>query len=113
VCVARVNATVVAAYYLKPNFVGKASHIANAGYLVASAFRSQGIGRLIVEDSILRAPLVGFDAIQFNLVFASNRARSLYRELGWNEIGVIPRAVDGEDAIIYHRFVAPDEAATT
>ena len=106
--VARHDGRVVAGYYLRPNFVGKAAHIANAGYLVARSFRSNGIGRLIVEDSIVRAPLVGFDAIQFNLVFASNPARSLYRELGWSEIGIVPRAVEGQDAVIYHRFVGSD-----
>ena len=72
----------VGAYYLKPNFVGKAAHIANAGYLVASKVRRSGIGRALIEDSIWRAPLVGFDAIQFNLVFESNPARALYEELG-------------------------------
>jgi GNAT superfamily N-acetyltransferase len=96
---------VIGAYYLKPNFVGKAAHIANAGYVVAAAARGMGIGRLLVEDSIWRAPLVGFDAIQFNLVFASNPARSLYEELGWVEIGRLPDAVGGEEAIIYWRKV--------
>ena len=105
VVVARVDGAVAGAYYLKPNFLGRASHIANAGYVVASGFRSKGIGRLLVVDSISRAPSVGFDAIQFNLVFASNPARAMYRDLGWHEVGVVPAAVDGEDAIIYHRFV--------
>ncbi len=105
VVAARVDGAVAGAYYLKPNFPGRAAHIANAGYVVASGFRSRGIGRLLVVDSISRAPLVGFDAIPFNLVFASNPARAMYRDLGWNEVGVVPEAVDGEDAIIYHRFV--------
>jgi hypothetical protein len=48
---------------------------------------------------------LGFDAVQFNLVFASNPARSMYTELGWREIGRIPEAVDGEDAVIYWRRV--------
>ena len=55
----------------------------------------------LVLDSIERAPRHGFDAIQFNLVFASNPARRLYEELGWREIGRVPEAVDGEDAVIY------------
>lgn len=93
------------AYYLKPNFAQRAAHIANAGYVVAAPARGAGIGRRLVEDSIWRAPLVGFDAIQFNLVFASNPARRLYEELGWREIGRIPAAVDGEDALIYWRAV--------
>ena len=71
--------------------------------LVGTPARGLGVGRLLVEDSIARAPLAGFDAIQFNLVFASNPARALYESLGWREIGRIPEAVDGEDAVIYWR----------
>ncbi|HEV2360307.1 MAG TPA: GNAT family N-acetyltransferase [Acidimicrobiales bacterium] len=105
VVVARSGGRIQGAYYLKPNFMGKAAHIANAGYLVRADTRGRGIGRLLVEDSITRAPLLGFDAVQFNLVFASNPARKMYEELGWREIGRIPEAVGGEDAIIYWRRV--------
>jgi GNAT superfamily N-acetyltransferase len=96
---------VAGAYYLKPNFPGRAAHIANAGYVVDDRQRGGGVGRLLVEDSVWRAPLLGFDAIQFNLVFAGNRARALYEELGWREIGRVPEAVEGEDAVIYWRRV--------
>ena len=101
VVVARCDGRVAGAYYLKPNQPGRAAHIANAGYVVDRAYRSKGIGRLLVEDSITRAPAVGFDAIQFNLVFESNPARKLYEELGWEQIGRVPDAVEGEAAIIY------------
>jgi GNAT superfamily N-acetyltransferase len=103
--VARLGGAVVGAYYLKPNFPGRAAHIANAGYVVDRAHRGAGIGRALVEDSIWRAPLLGFDAVQFNLVFAGNPARSLYEELGWRQIGLLPDAVEGEDAVIYWRRV--------
>jgi GNAT superfamily N-acetyltransferase len=105
VVAARLDGALVGAYYLKPNFPGRAAHIANAGYVVGSAHRRRGIGRLLVEDSIGRAPLLGFDAIQFNLVFATNPARALYEELGWRAIGILPEAVEGEDAVIYWRRV--------
>jgi GNAT superfamily N-acetyltransferase len=107
VVAARLDAKFAGAYYLKPNFVGKAAHIANAGYLVTAECRRRGVGRALVEDSIWRAPLWGFDAIQFNLVFASNPARSLYEELGWRVTGRVPDAVDGEEAVIYWRSVKP------
>jgi GNAT superfamily N-acetyltransferase len=102
---ARLDGVLAGAYYLKPNFVGRAAHIANAGYVVASDMRRRGVARALVADSIWRAPLVGFDAVQFNLVFESNPARSLYEELGWEVTGRVPEAVDGEDAVIYYRKV--------
>ena len=105
VVVARSEGRVAGAYYLKPNQPGRAAHIANAGYVVDREFRGLGVGRLLVQDSIERAPTMGFDAIQFNLVFESNPARRLYEELGWREIGRVPDAVDGEAAIIYWRAV--------
>jgi GNAT superfamily N-acetyltransferase len=105
VIVARRGTTLAGAYYLKPNFPGRAAHIANAGYLVGPDHRGRGVGRALIEDSVRRAPALGFDAIQFNLVFASNPARSLYEELGWREIGRVPEAVEGEEAVIYWRRV--------
>ncbi len=100
------------AYYLRPNQPGLGAHIANAGYVVAPAQRGSGIGRLLIEDSIERAPLAGFDAVQFNFVFESNRARSLYEDLGWRVVGTIPDAVPAagggrEAALVYWRAVGP------
>jgi GNAT superfamily N-acetyltransferase len=103
VWIARVDGQLVGAYYVKPNFVGKAAHIANAGYFVLESHRSRGLGRQLVEHSLLEARRLGFDAMQFNLVFASNPARHMYLRMGFQEIGRIPAAVDGEDAIIYWR----------
>jgi GNAT superfamily N-acetyltransferase len=102
---AEVDGQLAGAYYLKPNFPGRGAHIANAGYLVGRAHRGRGIGRLLVEDSIARAPGLGFDAIQFNFVFADNPARRLYERLGWKEIGRIPGALGPTDAVIYWRAV--------
>lgn len=105
VLVARLAGAVIGGYYLKPNQPGRGGHIANAGYVVATSARGRGVGRSLVLDSITRAPRYGFDAIQFNFVFASNPARPMYEELGWREIGRVPRAVDDEPAIIYWRDV--------
>jgi len=96
----------VGAYYLKPNLPGMGSHIANAGYVVDRRYRGRGLGRLLVEDSIGRAPLAGFDAIQFNFVFGDNPARALYEDLGWQVVGKVPDGIaPGRDAIIYWRAV--------
>jgi ribosomal protein S18 acetylase RimI-like enzyme len=102
---AHLHGRLVGAYYLKPNFPGMGAHIANAGYLVAREHRRRGVGRRLVEDSVARAPSLGFDSIQFNFVFADNPARSLYEELGFGVIGRIPGALGDQDALIYWRSV--------
>ena len=105
VTVARLDGRLVGAYFLKPNYVGRAAHIANAGYVVDASTRGLGLGRRLVQHSIDAAPLQGFDAIVFNLVFESNPARAMYEELGWQQIGRVPDAVDGEAGIVYWRGV--------
>jgi GNAT superfamily N-acetyltransferase len=91
-------------YYLRPNFSGRASDIANAGYLVASGMRGRGIGRALLEHSLAEARQLGFRAMIFNLVFEHNPARRLWEAAGFEVIGRIPGAIGGaQDALIYWR----------
>jgi GNAT superfamily N-acetyltransferase len=103
VSVACFGGYLVGASYIKPNFVGRAAHIANAGYFVSAPYRRTGVGRALVEHSLREARRLGFDAMMFNLVFESNPARAMYHQLGFEELGRIPGAVEGEDAVIYWR----------
>ena len=103
VAVARCEGAVAGSYYLKPNFPGRAAHIANGGYFVIRELRGKGVGGALVEDSLAQARGLGFDALQFNLVFASNPARRLYERMGFEVVGRVPEAVDGEDAVVYWR----------
>ncbi len=111
--VARFGGYLIGGYYIRPNFAGRAAHIANAGYFVLAAYRGTGVGRSLVQHSLREARRLGFAAMQFNLVFESNPARAMYARLGFTEVGRIPRAIDGEeDALIYWRSlddVDPDE----
>jgi ribosomal protein S18 acetylase RimI-like enzyme len=111
--VATLGGRLAGSYHLKPNFVGRAAHIANAGYFVVRGLRGQGIGERLVRHSMERASALGFDALQFNAVFASNPARRLYERLGFQVIGSIPHAIrargrrapsgDDESIVIYWR----------
>ena len=103
VIVARVEGALAGSYYLRPNFPGRGAHIANAGYFVVRPWRGQGIGEALVLHSFEEARRLGFDAMQFNLVFESNPARALYERLGFEAVGRVPEAVDGEAAIVYWR----------
>jgi ribosomal protein S18 acetylase RimI-like enzyme len=104
--IARLDGEFAGGYYLKPNFPGRAAHIANAGYLVVAGMRGGGVGEALVVDSLEVAREHGFDAIMFNLVFESNPAARLYERLGFEQIGRIPDAVEGEAARIYWRSLA-------
>jgi ribosomal protein S18 acetylase RimI-like enzyme len=103
VVVARVEGRLAGSYYLKANFAGRGAHIANAGYFVVPDLRGQGVGEALVRHSFDEARRLGFDAMQFNLVFESNPARRLYERLGFEVVGRIPEAIDGEAAIVYWR----------
>lgn len=84
-------ADVVGAFYLKPNFPGRCSHIANAGFIVAPEMRGQGLGRLMGETMLALARDRGYRAVMFNLVFATNIASlRLWADLGFQELGRIP-----------------------
>jgi GNAT superfamily N-acetyltransferase len=103
VMAARVDGELVGSYRIMPNGVGRAAHVANAGYLVAAPWRGQGIGELLVRHSMEEALRLGFDALQFNFVFESNPARRLYERLGFTSVGRVPDVIDGEAVHIYWR----------
>lgn len=82
---------VVGLYILHPNNVGRCGHISNASYAVRSAIRGQGIGQQLVAHCLEKASELGFRILQFNAVVASNTpALSVYKKLGFVQIGTIP-----------------------
>lgn len=101
--VARLSGRFAGAYFLRPAYPGLAAHIANAGYLVVSELRGRRIGSALADHSFVEARKRGFDAMLFNLVRARNPSRRLWERLGFEAIGRIPDAVEGEDALIYWR----------
>jgi ribosomal protein S18 acetylase RimI-like enzyme len=77
--------------HIKPNNDGRCSHVANCGYSVRRDARGGGVGRLLVEKSLEAARAMGFRAMQYNAVVATNeRAIALYRSLGFKIIGTVP-----------------------
>lgn len=82
---------ILGGYYQRRNHYGLGGHIANGGYIVSSAAKGRGLGRLLAERSIERARERGFRGIQFNFVVATNTvAVNLWRSLGFVVIGTIP-----------------------
>jgi RimJ/RimL family protein N-acetyltransferase len=99
----------VGAFYLKPNWPGRAGHVANAGFIVAPDWRNKGLGQLLGTTMLAHAKQLGYRGVIFNLVFSENVvARRLWDKLGFKELGAIPGAVrknDGtyQDAMIMFR----------
>jgi DNA-binding MarR family transcriptional regulator/L-amino acid N-acyltransferase YncA len=89
---------VTGGFYIRANFSGRCSHIANAAYMVKASHRGQGIGTLLVEASLKIAKNMGFQAMQFNMVLSQNRrALKFYEKLGFQKVGTIPDAVRNPD----------------
>lgn len=101
----------VGTYQLRPNQPHLGDHVANAGFMVAPAARGHGIGRALGRHCLARAAEVGYRAMQFNLVVATNTASiALWRSLGFTRIGTVPKAfrhltLGDVDAHILHRFL--------
>lgn len=82
-------------YYIKQNHKGGASHVCNCGYVTSAAAQGRGIARAMCEHSQDRARSLGFRAMQFNLVLASNMgAVALWQKLGFDIVGTLPAAFD-------------------
>lgn len=100
---------VIGTYFLRANFLGGGSHVANCGYVTAAAFTSRGVARAMCGHSLQAAAAMGYTAMQFNFVIASNEgAVALWRRLGFAIVGTLPAAFRHPrlglvDAYVMHR----------
>jgi RimJ/RimL family protein N-acetyltransferase len=84
---------ILGTYYIKPNQPALGDHVCNCGYIVAENFRSRGIASQMCHHSKHQAIILGFRAMQFNLVVASNAtAIRLWEKHGFDVIGTLPQA---------------------
>lgn len=84
---------VLGAFYIKPNFPGRASHICNGGFVVSPAARRQGVATLMARCFLPMGRDLGYRASLFNLVFVSNEASlRLWTGLGFVRTGTVPKA---------------------
>ncbi|MBT2772961.1 GNAT family N-acetyltransferase [Halomonas sp. ISL-60] len=87
------NGQVLGAYYLKANAAGPGDHVCNCGYMVTPAARGKGVARAMCEHSQQQARELGFLAMQYNAVVATNDvAVALWQKLGFNIVGTVPNA---------------------
>jgi ribosomal protein S18 acetylase RimI-like enzyme len=105
------NGEVVGSSMVRPFQPGHGDHVANAGYMVASAHRRKGIARQLCMHSLEIARAAGFSAMVFGFVVASNEgAVRLWRECGFDVVGRVPKAFRHSklgmvDTLVMHRFL--------
>lgn len=93
VFIATANDGVAGSYYVRANAQGGGGHVANAGFVTVPALRGRGVARAMGEHALAHAKTLGFEAMQFNFVVATNAsAVHLWRSLGFAIVGTLPRA---------------------
>jgi L-amino acid N-acyltransferase YncA len=109
--VAEDEGRVIGMYKLIPNRIGRGSHVSNASFMVDPAAQGRGAGRALGEHCLNEARRQGYDAMQFNFVVSTNTAGvALWKKLGFEIVGTIPKAFDHAtlgkvDAFVMHRFL--------
>lgn len=111
VLVATDDGVVVGTAEIRPNQVGRGSHVANASFMVAPEAAGRGVGRALAGVALERARAGGYRAVQFNAVVATNtRAIALWESIGFSVVGRVPgafrHATEGEvDLLVMHRWL--------
>jgi L-amino acid N-acyltransferase YncA len=87
------DGSIVGTAELHPNQPAAGSHVANAGFMVASRASGRGLGRTLGLHVIEEAITQGYTAMQFNAVVATNtHAIRLWQSLGFVILATIPGA---------------------
>jgi ribosomal protein S18 acetylase RimI-like enzyme len=90
--IAEMEGKIVGTFFMKANQPDLGSHVVNAGYMVHPNFRGRGIAEQLCRFSLTEAKRLGFKAMQFNCVIATNEvAVRLWQKCGFSIIGTLPK----------------------
>lgn len=93
--VAEENGVILGTYYIRANQSGGGKHVCNCGYMTHTSATGRGVARSMCEHSLRHAVSLGYRAMQFNFVISTNeRAVRLWRSLGFEVVGRIPKAFE-------------------
>ena len=97
-------------YLLHPNSSGRCKHVANGLYAVEKEFRGIGIGTKLIIHSLHEAKKHGFTAMQYNSVVAINPSMSIYKKIGFEQVGIIKngyKLINGNysDLVIFYMLL--------
>lgn len=109
---AETDDAMLGSYYIKTNQQGGGAHVCNCGYMVAADARGQGVAAAMCAHSQQRALELGYLAMQFNFVVATNEgAIRLWKRMGFDVVGRLPRAFAHPeaglvDALVMYKWLA-------
>lgn len=108
------NGAILGSYYIVTNHQGPGKHVCNCGYMVAEQARGQGLATAMCNHSQQLALKLGYKAMQFNFVAASNKgAVALWNSLGFATVGRLPDAfrhpsLGFVDALVMYKWLTQD-----
>jgi len=89
------DGAVLGSYFLKANQPGRGGHVCNAGFATDPATRGRGVATAMCRHSQDQARAMGFRAMQFNYVVATNEgALRLWQREGFEIVGTLAEAFD-------------------
>lgn len=109
--VAEADGQFAGTYYVRANQPGRGNHVANAGYMVDASFRGRGLAVQMCLHSLDTARALGFAAMQFNFVVATNAAAvRAWERCGFGIVGRLPNAyrhreLGAVDALVMFRVL--------
>ncbi len=84
---------ILGTYFIKTNHQGGAAHVCNCGYVTSASAQGRGVAATMCAHSQTAAHDLGYTAMQFNMVLASNAgAVRLWQRLGYEIVGTLPLA---------------------
>ena len=103
--VAEIDGAACGTFYIQRNRPGGGAHYCNCGFVTGPGQQGRGVARAMLAFALDEAKALGFEAMVFNFVVASNtRAVALWQRYGFEEVGRVPgafRGVSGDaDALV-------------
>lgn len=90
-------------FFVKPNYIGRCSHICNGAFIVNHTKRRMGLGKELGKKYLWIASKLGYVYSVFKQVFETNLASvKLWDSLGFERIGYIKNAavLKGHDRLV-------------
>ena len=107
------DSDILGTYYIQPNQPTLGAHVCNCGYAVLQTARRCGIGSQLCVHSQQEALVLGYRAMQYNLVVANNAAavqtwlKHGFRIIGTLEGAFLHKQAGFVDALVMYKTLCP------